>query len=62
MTTPARPPTELFDWKATCPQDVDRVFPAVIGKGRGCELTDQAIREARRKLQERPLTEEAETA
>ena len=55
---PARPTTTLFDWKATCPADVVRPFPAVIGKGRGSELTDAAIREARRKLQGRQLTPE----
>lgn len=62
MTLPARTPTRLFDWKAACPQDVDRRFPAVIGKGRGHPLTEEAIREARRKLQGRELTQEAPAA
>lgn len=53
----------LFDWRRQCPGDVARRrFPAVIGKGRGQPLTDEAIREARRKLQGRPLTDAGEVA
>lgn len=58
---PARPPTQLFDWKATCPEDVARPFPAIIGRGRGEELSPDAIREARRNLRGGRLTGEPAT-
>lgn len=51
-----------LDWRRDCPRDVGRPFPAVVGKGRGKPLTEEAIREARRKLQGRRLTPEAEAS
>lgn len=59
---PAGQVTPPFDWRRACPRDVVRDFPAVIGKGRGQPLTEEAIREARRKLQGRQLTPEGEAA
>lgn len=55
---PARPPTQLFDWKRECPEDVAKRWPAVVGQGRGKELPVEAVQEARRKLQGRELTGE----
>jgi hypothetical protein len=52
-----------FDWGRECPADVARRrFPPIIGEGRGRELDDGAILEARRKLQGQPLTAKGETA
>lgn len=53
---PARPPTQLFDWKRECPEDVAKAWPPLAGGGRGKELSDEAIQEARRKVQGRGLT------
>jgi hypothetical protein len=53
---PARPPTELFDWKRVCPDDVARVFAPIVGKGRGEELNADAVLAARRKMRDHGLT------
>ena len=53
---PARPPTQLFDWKRECPEDVAKRWPPVAGSGRGKELPLDAVADARRKLHGRGLT------
>lgn len=53
---PARPPTQLFDWKRECPEDVAKVWPALAGGGRGRVVSTEAVEEARRKMQGRGLT------
>jgi len=45
-----------FDWRRDCPTDLARRFPGVVGEGRGVEISEEAVQEARRKLQGRKLT------
>jgi hypothetical protein len=44
-----------FDWKRDCPRDVERFRP-IAGRGRGRELSPEAVQTATRKLQGRELT------
>lgn len=45
-----------FDWRRDCPDDVARAFRPVAGRGRGKEVTIEAVKAARRKLRDRGLT------
>jgi hypothetical protein len=46
-----------FDWRRDCPEDVARRrFPAIAGNGRGREVDEEAVEEARRKMRHRRLT------
>jgi len=47
MTRPVQRSTQLFDWRAICPQDVARPFPPIAGPGRGRTLAEL---ETQRKL------------
>lgn len=55
-TPSARPPTQLFDWRVTCPEDVARPFPPIAGPGRGTTLAEV---EARRKMGDQGAAREA---
>lgn len=51
-----------FDWRKDCPEDVARSFRPVAGKGRGKELSTEAVEEARRKMRGRGLTSRGQPA